>query len=346
MVDGEATVPLRDPQEVFRVLRVGLTDSDMDMAAVLAGGIMGILPFLKGKLVVFLGTMFSDPMRLFRDTFVDYHSSLSAAAAKTTPSAHNTEMGLVEAFRGVAKVNLLKAVMWLLYAATLDAMAGVTMFITYGKVRRMLARDERSAHLLADHPYLLEGISGLVGGAAGGVVERPLRCMANHHVLNPLRLITSPLRHTAFHGLCWSVTRHSITYSCFFAGFKYFFDTFRYNLYRRYECPQTSWSDAMVTVGAGCAAGGAYRIVSHPMMRVYLDGRGQLLQSQDASRAVSSMYSPITARGAFRAFATRHHFQPAPMIRAACTGLGQSLAWSMPVTGVAFLAYERMLVKF
>lgn len=313
-------------QAAFGALRVGLSDSELDMAAICAGGVMGLLPFFKAKLMVALGALFSDPMRMFRGSFVDVAFPFPAEAAGISQA---TEVGTL--WRGIARLSVLRAVLWAMYAVVLDAAAGVTMFLTYAKARRYLARNESCARTLAGHPYLLEGLSGMLGGAAGGAVERPLCYMADKHVLNPFRLWA--LRGAAFHGTCWSVVRHSVSHACFFAGFRFSSDTLRSLAYRHFRLDQTSWSDAMVTVGAGCAAGGAYRLVSHPMNRVYSQG-GAL-----AGRPATS------AREAIHSFAGFHNYNSLSMMRSGYKGLGQSLLWTMPVSGVAFLAYERMLVN-
>jgi hypothetical protein len=80
---------------------------------------------------------------------------------------------------------------------------------------------------------------------------------------------------------------------------------------------RSSFREAMVTTASGCTAGAAFRCVSLPL-KLYMDFR---LESHNPA----ATWRRLPLRGKV----------------GICTqGLGTSLAFTMPVTGVAFLLYE------
>ena len=343
-----------------------------DMSAVLAGGILGLLPLLKSKFFVVVGTLFYDPIRLFRDNIVDYTGSLGNdnASQKATATAYGFLKDRSVPWTTRLRMTfllcrgLMGVVGWVVFAATLDCTGGVVMFVTYARARQKLLSATASARrrrgeaegcgsggddgvppliarlrdFVVSRRYLLEATAGLVGGAAGGFVERPLRYVAHHRILNPSRLVSAGAPRAvaeAFSGCTWAVYRQGISHAIFFAAFSFSHDSLRSLLYRRLQRQRTSWSDACITAVSGCCAGGSYRLVSLPLLNVYNATGGAArpwAASASASvgpRSVEFMSQHATFRGA---------------VRAAYAGLGYSMLWIMPITGAAFLVYERLLV--
>ena len=108
-----------------------------------------------------------------------------------------------------------------------------------------------------------------------------------------------------------------------------------------------SFGDTLVTAGAGCAAGAAYRVWTIPL--------GNVIRLWSMPHGHGGLWPAL---GNFRDAPSRRvrpvHFFPAPLrlhwrrishaSRAACKGLGSSLKWTMPITGVGFLAFEYALL--
>lgn len=308
-----------------------------DVSAIFAGGILGLIPLIKTKFFVVAGTLFYDPIRLFRDNIVDYTSSLennNKAAQRTissyqfirnpkVPWSTKLKMSFV-LFRGVLGVAG-----WVIFAATLDCLGGVIMFLTYARARHRIAYNDEAAVLLEGNRYALEACAGCIGGAAGGLVERPLRYVAHHRILSPAKLIEPMAVTNAFKGVTWAVYRQAISHSVFFATFAYSHDTHRWLWYRYLDAERTSWRDACITAVSGCTAGGCYRLVSLPMLNIYHATGGPQRDWSVTPRTLQFLATQPSLRTA---------------VAKAYNGLGYSMLWIMPITGAAFLVYERLLV--
>jgi hypothetical protein len=176
------------------------------------------------------------------------------------------------------------------------------------------------------HPqYTLEFVAGGCAGAVGGFLERPCRYFARQHTFNVLRLVTD--RAQAFQGTFFAVSRQGLSHAIFFSTFSWANHTLQYNLFLKpghWIKHHTSMNEALVMSGAGCVAGAGFRLVTVPMQNVH-----------------NRCFKERTRLESPRAFAQRGAAQ---CWKIAFSGLGTSLAFTMPVTGFAFLAYEMALL--
>eukprot|EP00744_Colponema_vietnamica_P015583 GILI01021850.1.p1 GENE.GILI01021850.1~~GILI01021850.1.p1 ORF type:complete len:456 (+),score=53.93 GILI01021850.1:99-1466(+) len=309
-----------------------------DISAIFAGGILGLLPLLKTKFFVVAGTLFYDPIRLFRDNIVDYTGSLennNKAAQRTINSyqfIRNPKVAWTTKVRMSLMLcsGLLGVLGWVVFAATLDCLGGVVMFLTYSRARHRIANNDDAAAMFAGRRYLMEACAGFIGGAAGGFVERPLRYVAHHRILSPVKLLEPVTVSNAFKGCTWAVYRQAVCHAVFFSAFSYSHDMHRWLWYRYMDAERTSWRDACITAASGCMAGGSYRLISLPMLNIYHETGGASRPWSFQPRTAQFLKKHTTAKSAFKA---------------AYSGLGYSMAWIMPITGAAFLVYERLIVN-
>jgi hypothetical protein len=133
-----------------------------DAASLTAGAALGIIPFVKGKLFVVLGTLFYDPIRLFRDSFVDYSATLrhrlhmrkqrrgggSAAVGHDHPHQHHRPQSLISVLKAHASGSHVgKTAFWLTYTISLDCIVGAAMFLSYSRARRWcVEKSEATQH--------------------------------------------------------------------------------------------------------------------------------------------------------------------------------------------------------
>lgn len=151
-----------------------------DAASLTAGAALGILPFVKHQLFVILGTLFYDPIRLFRDSFVDYSATLrhrlhvreqrnsntAAASGGVQSSASSSgytactrrmnvsssscatpDASLLHVARAHARGSHIgKTFGWLTYTISLDCVVGAAMFLSYSRARRWCIEQGEVIH--------------------------------------------------------------------------------------------------------------------------------------------------------------------------------------------------------
>lgn len=134
-----------------------------NLAAVTAGAALGIMQVVKGKLFVLLGTLFYDPIRLFRDSFVDYAATLrhkTNVAAASSGSAQQVAPSLLAALRSHAKATHIgSSLFWLTYTIALDCAVGVSMFVTYAQSRSWLMGSAQRFQNHQRHPSQPQALS-------------------------------------------------------------------------------------------------------------------------------------------------------------------------------------------
>ena len=329
-----------------------------DKAAVCAGAAMGLLPMLKGKLVVLMGTMFYDPIRLFRDTYVDYTTSIRAALhQKHAVSEHVAEnLSFFDVLKHHARKSkrMGSTTAWFMFSLVLDTTAGAAVFLSYSRVRMVLANatfgannppavssgvtdareslailssKEAAAAARRRRGYMLEFASGYAAGIVGGLLERPCKYLARQHTVNLLRLVSD--RHRAFQGTFFAVTKQSVSHAVFFSAFAWANRNAHYHAFQKpnhWVAHHTSFCEALATSAAGCAAGAAFRLVTVPMQNIY-----------------TRCFKPRTKVENFGVLCRRANV--GELRRVAFSGLASSLIFTMPITGFAFLAYEMALVN-
>lgn len=316
-------------------------------AALAAGAAMGLLPFLKGKLAVGLGTLFYDPIRLYRDCYVEYCTAVRSQIVKLkhdvtlepklqgmTAAELNHSLGFMDAMRVHARAggSILCTTTLVVYVFALDCFLGVLLFTSYSKYRRFIVDQGEPVSLnrdssiemkfrwfcygmnLRQEKLKIEVVAGFMAGATMGVLQSPVRYTASHPLWwFPTRWDLFS-KHLFFEHSISNVFRQGFSHAAFFGTFSQVQHSIRYFMGRR-GIDRTSMNDALIVSLAGCAAGGAYRLVSLPS--------GRFLE-----------YRSKHGLGAFVRLSQREKF------RALTHGLGTSLAFTMPVTGLAFLGYE------
>jgi hypothetical protein len=213
---------------------------------------------------------------------------------------------------------------WLFLSIVLDVAVGACLFLGYAQARKLLLLWV--PHEFTSRPVLLEVAAGAVGGAIGGLVERPTRALAKQQNLRSfVSEICSPKwwKMEAFAHARFAVVRSTVGHAAFFGAF-----SASKALYTRLQrewttVPRTTWSDAVTTSLAGCTAGAALRTANVPMQNWYLYLVRQRQGSLQDLLRTPRYFLDITFRG-YR----------------------QALAYTMPVTGVAFLGYEFAIYRF
>jgi hypothetical protein len=300
-------------------------------ASAAAGASMGLMTLLKTKALLSLGAFFADPIRLFRDYYVEYTTSVRAAASEkqaVKKTLSKPEPGLRTVF---ARVGILKGVGWTVFSICLDSGVGVCMFLTYAYARAALANalrklDKPPANYeemmaASDPPFISQLALELGGGAAAGfvsaVLEAPAQALATSHLS---RSAIVPAFKTATIRWHSRIARGTLSHAAFFGSFyacRTLGDTL---LFEKLGARRTTFSSAMLTATAGCGAGAGYRLIAVPM-----ENRNLLIRGK--------------GRAAWNALSLRCKG------RELTRGLGQSLIFTMPVTGIVFLGYEYMLLS-
>ncbi len=298
----------------------------LDRAALAATG--AALPLLlKGKAMIVLGTLFYDPVRLFRGFYVDLVHPLRSLRAAGADVAHRDLSGVVEGIRrGMRAGKALRSTALVVGAVLVDCFVGALVFLLYTKVRAVLQRwaQRRVAAASASPPSpgvapqrrrlrmpevcALEAAAGATAGAFAGVAA-PL---ARRFVAR--ELFTQPQPHFLLRGF-QRVRREAAAHAAFFTGFFFFRHVITDVTYHSLGFKSNTVTDAVVTTLAGCAAGGAWKCVAEP-----LRNRDEFVV-QNGARAWWTL--PWRRKLGIR-----------------CAGLRSSLLQTMPITGVAFLVYE------
>ena len=305
-----------------------------DQAALFAGTSFGLLHVMKGKLLLLLGAFFADPVRMFRDTYVDYASALksrlerrpirstgaSTAVAPPPKKEAIAELGLLGAIKTHRRVNrkIFATAGWVTYTVVLDSIVGVSMFLGYARAKMFLMDNQITMIVFnAEHMMRVEVVSGFVGGMVSGFFVLPCKYLSVNHI-NPLLVVTAAHRPLAFKGCVATSLRQGVYHGAFFATFYWSRLALSTILFQKLRVEGTTFRDALVTSTAGCLAGAAYRTVSVP--------------AENWVRHSSAIRLRWSSAGS--------------MWRMLWKGYGSSLIWTMPATGVVFLAYEMMLIRF
>jgi hypothetical protein len=301
-------------------------------ATVAAGATMGLLALVKSKVLFGLGAYFADPIRIFRE---DYVKTTAGVRSAWTRNAGATATGLPAEQPGLrtvfARVGILKGVGWTVFSICLDSGVGVCMFLTYAYARAALANalrklDKPPANYeemmaASDPPFVSQLALELGGGAAAGfvsaVLEAPAQALATSQLC---RCALIPAFKTATIRWHSRIARGTLSHAAFFGSFyacRTLGDTL---LFEKLGARRTTFSSAMLTATAGCGAGAGYRLIAVPM-----ENRNLLIRGK--------------GRAAWNALSLRCKG------RELTRGLGQSLIFTMPVTGIVFLGYEYMLLS-
>jgi hypothetical protein len=307
-------------------LRAHMLQTDATLAA---GATMGLLAATKAKAFVAVGAFLADPIRLFRDYYVEYTTSLRAHSKATRRKSF---------VAAVRNVGLLSGLGWFLFSVLLDSAVGAAMFVSYAHGRAYAAEvlrqrglapewlrkgspdDDRDAANRKFHrrQFALEVAGGICAGAVSGTLEAPAQALAASH-LRPKAML--PAMRRQFRLFQWRLARAMLAHPAFFSTFyaaRVLGSTLWVDVTQHHP---TSFSGAMLTAGSGCFAGAGYRVVAMPI---------------DA-------YSSILRHGK-RGLATHRRRTRPQQIAHLYTGLGRSLAFTMPVTGIFFLVYEYALM--
>jgi hypothetical protein len=292
-------------------------------ANITAGAAMGLLAVAKTKVFIGLGAFFADPIRLFRDYYVEYTSSIRS---------HRRASQATGFFQALKKVGIFKGVGWLVFSITLDSLVGVAMFLTYAYARAALAdliRARPYTHSsktvltqMNEPPRVLEQLflemgGGFVAGAVSGTLEAPAQALsASHLEWSTLKRAMSAHTYKYHHRILRAAGSHAAFFGSFYAcrtmGSYVLFDYLHFK--------ETSFRSALLTAVAGCGAGAGYRLVSVPMTNWSSIVRHE---GPEAWRRL-----PVNAKGTVL-----------------FKGLGSSLLLTMPITGIVFLGYEYALMR-
>ena len=149
--------------------------------------------------------------------------------------------------------------------------------------------------------------------------------------------------HSAFRGTSFAVLRNAVGHAAFFTAFS----GSRAVLYRTcfgphgryFQWERTSLRDSLVTATGGCVAGGAYRTVAMPMANLYAYRRAHRFQRHYGHVGLNGGLSESWVKGLIQRGGV------AGACRTAFHGYPEAMLYTMPVTGVAFLLYEMVLLR-
>lgn len=125
-----------------RVQDMQLRAAMLNQTALVATG-AAIPLILKGKTMIVLGTLFYDPVRLFRDFYVDYAQGLKARVKSgggksvVKEDVQSLMDGIKKGFKAGSKIRTAALVV---LAISVDCAVGALVFLVYAKVRSQLQR--------------------------------------------------------------------------------------------------------------------------------------------------------------------------------------------------------------
>jgi hypothetical protein len=284
-------------------------------ANITAGAAIGLLAFVKSKIVIGLGAFFADPIRLFREGSVDRTASVRSHSRASQAT------GFVQAFR---MIGILNGIKWLAFPMVLNSLVGVSMFLTYAHARAALAsllhawrRTQMTEPPRFSEQLFLEMGGGFVAGAVSGTLAMPAQALAASHLeWSVLKRAMSAHTYKYHHRILRAAGSHAAFFGSFYAcrtmGSYVLFDYLHFK--------ETTFRSALLTAVAGCGAGAGYRLVSVPMTNWSSIVRHE---GPEAWRRL-----PVNTKGTVL-----------------FKGLGRSMLLTMPITGVVFLGYEYALAS-
>eukprot|EP00667_Euglena_gracilis_P014184 EG_transcript_14687 len=279
-------------------------------ACVAAGSAFGMLHLL--------GWFFADPIRLFRGTYMDYFVLVKVRAAHQA-GCDAEALGIWDAIRHeVRRAGLKTTVAGVGTAVAIDGFIGVSMFTAYCWSRTWL--QGRTAGRLR-----LEATAGALAGVVSGSLNALMHGLTNYQRASPSVVHLGRRTAAKLHRfLLHDVVGHAAFFASFNAGKQAGVAGIH-----RLGFHRDTLTEAVITAGSGAGAGACYRLVTVPQQ--------QFWQWWSQRPAAAKHANPV-------AYFLRT-VPPAQRLPVLYRGLGESLKFSMPLTGVVFLVYEYFMAR-
>ena len=276
-----------------------------------------------------VGWFFADPIRLFRDSYVEYFALIKAKVAHRTGIAMG-QVGVVDAVRNEARamgmMPILKAIS---VAIAIDSFIGISMFTSYCWSKAWLAKSGL-------HRMQLE----LTAGAMAGGVCGTLNCAVNNltdqqrtwdrswnQIMRSSQALQLLKPWVLFQSLHRFLLRDMFGHALFFATFNGG-KRAGAGLMACLRIKRNTLRDASVTVCSGALAGASYRVATVPLTQLW--------------KWHAEQPAPCHSNSVVHFLRT---VKPGARLPLLYRGLGESLRYSMPVSGLAFLFYELAIIR-